>query len=144
METNELEKQLCSYCQREYNTMSKSGKLITRTFDHLIPKIETNNPRRIDRTGIMCKANAGNLKTEEILSLLQCCNECNNLKGSMSLKVFKIFINKIIKNHNLLTINQQRWITNKIKLNIINSINIIENNECKPIELELSPYELII
>ena len=67
--------ELCSYCQRPYGTISTGGRAIYRNFDHIKAHL------KINRVGIMCKGTYH----DEALNLVQCCNECNTLKGNYSL-----------------------------------------------------------
>ena len=122
-----MSKEVCSYCQREYGSISKSGKILTKTFDHIIPKIRTSTPRSKDRRGVMCKAKNNGLESKEIDNLLQCCIECNNSKGHKTLIQWKY---SLISDHHI-------WLSNGIKHTIINSINVLLENKPEPIMMDI-------
>lgn len=130
------EKQCCSYCQREYGTLSTNNKPIKRTIDH-IKKRSGLELRSIDRSGIMSK---GVKDLSEVDNFLQCCNECNLLKGELTLRQLKRKIRRFL-DHKYES-KARAYLTVNLVKTIQNSILIILNSPCEPVlmgwELELT------
>lgn len=110
---------VCSYCQRSYsNSFDFKHKSIYPTIDHIIP---LNSFDRI----ISCKKVRRALYNKTTLpmnmpnNLILCCNQCNQLKRSMSLLEFKYYIQDCL------------FETNKYHsyyINIIKTLDLMLNN----------------
>ncbi len=69
----------CSYCEREYGSIGLNGKELIKTFDHIIPLLQ-----RISwsRKKYYCQS------VNKLSNIIDCCNECNELKGSKTLNLW--------------------------------------------------------
>lgn len=129
-----MNKEICSYCQRQYGTLSLNNGPIYRTFDHIVPLLRKRGSNGVkNRQGAMCKG--ANITTKEINNLLQCCNECNLLKGKKTIEEFKNGLNNLSKK--LLKHNPNHWLTSNMVLTIKTSIVIIQNSKTEPLLLDI-------
>lgn len=124
-----MEQHICSYCQRPYGIMINNRPLI-RTFDHIRPRKGTQLSRKLtnDRRGVMMR---GVNSLNEVDNLIQCCNQCNELKGDMSLLEFsaRLELLSLQKRH----FNPYYYLNSKIVKIIKNSINILLTTKPEPI-----------
>lgn len=130
---------ICSYCQREYGTISLLDRPIFRTFDHLVPKLRRErkaNGKKKDRAGIGSHGVRNSPEgLAELDNLLECCNECNELKADMSLIEFsaRLDLISLIKLHK----NPNHYLTKEMVITIKKSIKTILNTEPEPILINI-------
>ncbi len=69
----------CSYCEREYGSRGLNGQELIKTFDHIQPLF-----KRIswDRKKYYCQS------VIKLSNIIDCCNECNELKGCKTLNLW--------------------------------------------------------
>lgn len=81
-----------------------------------------------------------NLLPNKLDNLIECCNECNNLKNNYYLRVFRYKLNhiKFIKS------SKGKYLTKTLVNTIKNSIDIILKNESESIEIQIYTSDLII
>lgn len=128
--------EVCSYCQRKYGTISINNKAIFRTMDHIIPKDITSDISRNKRKKSVTNRCPDD---EELLNLIQACNECNELKDSMKLDFLYKNLDYIYKNKH---INRQySYLTKEIVETIKNSIIIIQTKIPEPVIKDYLEYE---
>jgi len=133
-------KELCSYCQREYGTLSINNKPIFKTFDHLKPRLLSSKDRQGNgRRGIMSR---GVSNYEELDNLITCCNECNELKGKLTLDYFARKLSYFLKNK--YRDNKCSYLNKDLILKIRYSILILQKNETNPIELQIYTTDLLL
>lgn len=117
----------CSYCQREYGTVSINKQPIFKTYDHIEPR-KGRYDRRRDRRGIMCR---GAKSFIEIDNLISCCNECNSLKSRLTLQQFIKRVKNAFKERN----KGNSYITRKIIETIEYSISILLYTNSQPLNI---------
>lgn len=127
-----MEFKVCSYCQRPYGTLGTNNKPIIKTFDHIVPKKQIKTFKSSGRTGVRCR---GVISFAEVDDLLECCNECNLIKGHMSLLQFqaRLSIIAIQKRH----IYPNHYLTEEVVKTIKNSINCLLYNKPEPIKINI-------
>lgn len=125
-------KDLCSYCQREYGTLSLYNSRIFKTFDHIIP---TNVTRRkyltheeywksaIKKKRYWLYPLQGDL-IYSLKNLISCCNECNEFKSSMNLITFEGYLKTLLRKE----LFNYKYLSKQLILNILNSINILKDD----------------
>src|SRR6478736_2779193 len=124
-------KEICSYCQREYGTISLNNKPIFMTYDHIIP---LRRKAGKNRQGIVCRGDK--LSTKELNNLLTCCNECNRLKDWRTLSQFYLILS-CIERHKISksSIKYSNYLNYKLIETIKNSIKILHKNNLNPLIL---------
>lgn len=109
-----------------------NNKPLIRTFDHIKPRKNTQLSRKLtnDRRGVMMR---GVTDLNEVDNLLQCCNQCNELKGDMSLLEFsaRLSLLSMQKRH----FNPYHYLNSKMVTIIKNSINVLLTTKPEPIKL---------
>ncbi len=137
---------VCSFCQREYGTISRNNKPIFMTLDHMNPicreklayigkhtskrKIKDNDRNHL-RKGNRCAT---------LDDIITCCNECNELKASHTIIGFSRLLNTNHCKNNV----HGSYMTPEIARTIQHSISVILKQELHPIELRIYTYDLII
>jgi len=120
-------KQQCSYCQREYGTLSIGNKPIFRTMDHIEAFCKTRDKKR----------NGGGMSSTRIQDLemtLQCCNECNELKSHYHIEDFSSRLNHLLRYKS--RYKQASYLTSKLVKTMRYSINILLTTTTEPLPLD--------
>lgn len=119
-----MEKQLCSYCQREYGTISINNLPIFKTHDHIKPRNSSKNDKKRWK-GI----NSKYITIKQLNELLECCNECNNCKSNLTLKDFSRRLSEIKKT------KRGQYLNKDLIIIIRNSIRVLNENKLNPFVL---------
>lgn len=124
----------CSYCQREFGTISKKGKQIYKTYDHIQSKYSQNKINN-HRGGINRK-----FTFSEIENMLDCCNQCNVLKGNLSLNNFYSKLDYFYRNKS--KNRGARYLTKNIVYIIRNSIRVLKDKNIikEPVLINIITY----
>lgn len=132
--------EVCSYCQRPYGLKGMCGKPIHKTIDHIKPINFSGVKKRSRSQRGMESLKSCNLLPDNLDNLIECCNECNNLKNNYYLRVFRYKLNhtKFIKS------TKGKYLTKILVNTIKNSIDVMIKNESEPIEIKVYTTDLII
>ncbi len=122
----------CSYCQRPYGSLNVHNKPTIRTFDHIKSKHELKHFKKFGRQGVMSR---GAKSFAEVDDLLECCDECNLLKGSQILMQFqaRLPIIAIQKRHQY----PNHYLTDEMVSTIKSSINTLLYSIPEPILINI-------
>lgn len=106
--------EVCSYCQRPYGSRGTSGKYLYKTFDHIEPLYW---PKK-DKTR---NSNYETYTLEQLQNIIDCCQECNKLKGHDSLGVF--------------VLRAQSKYSKKISTKVTTSVRILQSSDFKQVPI---------
>ena len=119
---------ICSYCQREYGIISRKGRPIFRTYDH-IESLHASKSNH-NRKGVSGKS----IAQSQIANLISCCNECNELKGTKSINEFYRELESLLENKN--GDDRKFYLTKDIVNTIKNSLTVLKTTETEPLVLQ--------
>src|SRR5687767_7956737 len=121
---------LCSYCQRSIIAP------LFQTLDHIIPHHILIKEYGYGKNSYKVRS-MRNLK-----NLLICCNECNGLKGKLTLVEFQDKLLRLLSAKIYPTNGQ--WLKPKLIRTILKSINVLLNNKSEPELIYIGNYKLIL